>query len=171
MQYTEKHILSCIRWIAAYKTKGENNFGSLKYHIFQIIPVLASHWVHSFIHLYCSQCLSICVWLLELLKFYSRLTNGVLLPQVNAHLNVRGQTAVKSSPAQTSSRATTARTQVRSASPAPCVTSASWGATTWRNMPAATQASTPACCRAPVWPRGAAAPCPCLPLTLETRVL
>lgn len=110
--------------------------------------------------------------MLDLLKFgYIRLTNRVLFPQVNAHSNARGQTVVKSSPAQMSSRVTTARTPARSASTAPCVTSASWGATTWRNMPADTQASIPACSRAPVWPRGAAAPCPCLPLTLETRVL
>lgn len=94
-----------------------------------------------------------------------------VFPQANVHLNVRGQTAGRSSPAPMSWRVTTARTRARSASTAPCVTSASWGATTWPNTPAVTQASIPACSRAPAWPRGAAAPCPCLPLTPEAGVL
>lgn len=68
-------------------------------------------------------------------------------------------------------RVTTAHTRARSASTVQCVTSASSGATTWLNMPGDTQASIPACFRAPVQPRDAATPCPCPRLTLETKAL
>lgn len=94
-----------------------------------------------------------------------------VFPQVSAPSSAPGQTVARSSRVQTSWRVTTAHTRGRSASTARCVTSASWGATTWLNMPGDTQASIPACCRAPVLPRDAAAPCPCPPLTLETRAL
>lgn len=94
-----------------------------------------------------------------------------VFPQASAPSNVPGPTVARSSPGQTSWRVTTARTRARSASTAHCVTSASWGATTWQNTPGDMRASIPACCRAPVQPRDAAAPRRCLPLTLETGVL
>lgn len=94
-----------------------------------------------------------------------------VFPQVSAPSSAPGRTVARSSPAQTSWRATTAHTPARSASTARCATSVSWGATTWLNTPDDTQASTPACCRAPARPRDAAAPCRCLPPTLETRAL
>lgn len=94
-----------------------------------------------------------------------------VFPQVSAPSSVPGQTVARSSPDQTSWRVTTAHTRARSDSTARCVTSASWGATTWLNMPGDTQASIPACSRAPARPRDAAAQCPCPPLTLETRAL
>lgn len=95
--------------------------------------------------------------------------NWVCFPQVSAPLSVPGQAAARSSPDRTSSPVTIARTQAKSASTVRCVTSASWGATTWRNTPGDIQAFIPACSRAPARPREGVAPCPCPPLILETE--
>lgn len=93
-----------------------------------------------------------------------------VFPQVNAPLSAPGPSVVRSSPAQMNWHVTIAHTRARSASTVQCVTSASWGATTWLNMPGDMQASIPACSKAQVLQRGAGAPC-LSPVILVTRAL
>lgn len=93
-----------------------------------------------------------------------------MILQVRGHSSVPGQTALRGFLVQTSWHATTEHIRGRSASPAHYVTSVSWGVIIWPNTPAATQAFTPACFRAPQ-SEEAAPPPPSPPATLETRAL
>lgn len=94
-----------------------------------------------------------------------------VFPQVSVRSSAPGPTVARSSHVLTSWPVTTAHTLARSVSTVQCVTSASWGATTWLNTPGDTQASIPACSRAPEQPNAAATLYPCLRLSLETKAL
>lgn len=107
---------------------------------------------------------------LQLFPFSSLCPLGGYGLQARGHSSVPGQTALRGFLVQTSWHATTEHIRGRSASPAHYVTSVSWGVIIWPNTPAATQAFTPACFRAPQ-SEEAAPPPPSPPATLETRAL